>query len=90
MWRFIKGVEPPQAKKSKSSDEIKEQQRAYEINTWKRAFQPKWLSQFSWLQCKPGSGASSQAEARMLCSICVKANDTENTLNYNVIKENLT
>ena len=66
MWKYLEGVEPPQKKKQKTSEERKEQQANYEKQSRNRSFLESWKSGRPWLQFDKEKSA-------MFCSTCVEA-----------------
>ena len=59
MHRFLKGVTPPPAKKTKTDQNKKyEEKRVRTVN-------PKWLNEFTWLKA--------EGDGKMICSVCISA-----------------
>jgi len=66
MWRHIKGVEPPAAKRPRMDEAAKKAaDKEYEKTRRKRGFLPKWRQEFKWLNFDEDRGA-------MLCRVCVE------------------
>ena len=66
MERFLSSYKPPPPKKSKLSEEDQlENNRKYETEKRKRAFNPSWKNTFGWLEYHVVNG-----EGKMFCSIC--------------------
>lgn len=66
MWRFLQGVEPPEAKKAKTTQDKGSQEKAHQYKaTRKRTFQTHWKKERPWLIFDEKNGSSK-------CSACLE------------------
>ncbi|XP_070560509.1 zinc finger protein 862-like isoform X1 [Ptychodera flava] len=67
MYRYL-NIEPPTAKKKRSTEDCRAASKVYDAEKWERHFQESWKKDFPWLIHDPGK--PDKRISKMFCQVC--------------------